>query len=256
MNAECHIDTHYKQCSCPPGFTGNADVECVRIPIACTSDIDCTDGYSCRDSMCLPSCHNDQDCALNEKCLRGNCMRKFPLYWMVLSYFNICIFSQLPAALITIASWVMCVCTTNASLDVTLTMIAVLLKPVAMTSASILATAIILVVLMLPALYLIIALPAIVSKVWFQILHHKSVAYAHLLLIAAKIATVPMDLPALKQPVVHSVLMMVVVYLMNVARMVFVNRSVVAMMTVEPAKFAWGLVVWLAVGQINIVQVN
>jgi len=30
MNAECRVFNHNKQCSCPPGFTGNHDVECVR----------------------------------------------------------------------------------------------------------------------------------------------------------------------------------------------------------------------------------
>lgn len=30
MNAECRVFSHNKQCSCPPGFTGNHDVECVR----------------------------------------------------------------------------------------------------------------------------------------------------------------------------------------------------------------------------------
>jgi hypothetical protein len=30
MNAECRVFSHNKQCSCPPGFTGNQDVECVR----------------------------------------------------------------------------------------------------------------------------------------------------------------------------------------------------------------------------------
>lgn len=95
MNAECLINSHYKQCSCPPGFTGNADVECVRskfflffdsifnffnfllfflVPVACASNTDCTEGYSCRDTMCLPSCTSDQDCALNEQCLNSNCM--------------------------------------------------------------------------------------------------------------------------------------------------------------------------------------
>lgn len=77
MNAECHIQTHYKQCTCPAGFTGNPEVECVRIPVVCNSDVECREGYNCHDSMCQPTCHSDQDCALNEKCLRGSCMRKY-----------------------------------------------------------------------------------------------------------------------------------------------------------------------------------
>lgn len=30
INAECKVRSHIKQCSCPPGFTGNSEVECVR----------------------------------------------------------------------------------------------------------------------------------------------------------------------------------------------------------------------------------
>lgn len=30
MNAECIIGNHIKQCSCPSGFTGNPDIECIR----------------------------------------------------------------------------------------------------------------------------------------------------------------------------------------------------------------------------------
>lgn len=30
INAECDVRSHIKQCSCPPGFTGNSEVECVR----------------------------------------------------------------------------------------------------------------------------------------------------------------------------------------------------------------------------------
>ncbi|CAG2055426.1 unnamed protein product, partial [Timema podura] len=74
MNAECRVFTHQKQCSCPPGFTGNHDVECVRIPVSCESNQDCSRNNTCRDSMCLPTCPSDNECAFNEKCLKGNCM--------------------------------------------------------------------------------------------------------------------------------------------------------------------------------------
>uniref|UniRef100_A0A182T3U1 EGF-like domain-containing protein n=1 Tax=Anopheles maculatus TaxID=74869 RepID=A0A182T3U1_9DIPT len=74
MNAECLMGAHTKQCSCPAGFTGEAAVECVRVPISCASSADCVDGSICKESMCLPRCRNDQECALNEKCLQGSCM--------------------------------------------------------------------------------------------------------------------------------------------------------------------------------------
>ncbi|XP_041673606.1 neurogenic locus notch homolog protein 1-like isoform X3 [Drosophila eugracilis] len=72
QNAECVIQNHLKQCHCPEGFTGDSAKECVRVPVAC--DGECAPGYTCRDSMCLPVCHNDLECASNEKCLKGNCM--------------------------------------------------------------------------------------------------------------------------------------------------------------------------------------
>jgi hypothetical protein len=110
MNAECRVFSHNKQCSCPPGFTGNQDVECMRskycigyltllqnisyssmqniyiifilcysisVPVSCKSDLDCSEGNTCRDNMCLPVCHTDQECAFNEKCLKGNCICKY-----------------------------------------------------------------------------------------------------------------------------------------------------------------------------------
>lgn len=97
MNSECQCHNHMKDCSCPVGFTGNPAVECVRsklysswlskvtiltyffisVPVACTVNSDCSQGHTCRDLMCLPHCLHDQECALNEKCLNGNCMRKF-----------------------------------------------------------------------------------------------------------------------------------------------------------------------------------
>lgn len=76
LNADCRCEDHQLQCQCPSGFTGNPAAECVRIPLACQQTADCATGATCRDSMCLPQCGADQECALNEKCLSGNCMRK------------------------------------------------------------------------------------------------------------------------------------------------------------------------------------
>lgn len=110
MNADCATNNHFKSCICPPGFTGNSAVECVRIPISCASNADCIDGNTCRDSMCLPRCGSDQECALNEKCIGANCMRKyfnefFENKWLSKkSHFLFKL--QLHAVWITIASWV------------------------------------------------------------------------------------------------------------------------------------------------------
>jgi hypothetical protein len=55
------------------------DKECVRVPISCGTNADCIEGFACRDTMCIPKCGTDQECALNEKCLRGNCMCKLEI---------------------------------------------------------------------------------------------------------------------------------------------------------------------------------
>lgn len=105
INAECKVKSHIKQCSCPPGFTGNSEVECVRckcvkcnfsifiirtifrhtfykitnpsllaVPVSCLASGDCNQGNTCRENVCLPICTIDDECALNEKCIRGNCL--------------------------------------------------------------------------------------------------------------------------------------------------------------------------------------
>lgn len=74
INADCQVNNHIKRCSCPPGFTGNSEVECVRLPVSCNGDEDCSLGNTCRDNVCLPTCTSDNQCAFNEKCVRGNCL--------------------------------------------------------------------------------------------------------------------------------------------------------------------------------------
>lgn len=59
----------------------------ITVPVACTANRDCSHGHTCRDSMCLPHCLLDQECALNEKCLNGNCMRK--IFFYIFGYLNI-----------------------------------------------------------------------------------------------------------------------------------------------------------------------
>lgn len=103
MNADCFMYNHVKECRCPPGFTGNQDVECFRrkfffkillmiiyprkilisitsvlflftVPTSCISNTDCPQNQQCKESICMPGCQVDNDCALNEKCLKGNCI--------------------------------------------------------------------------------------------------------------------------------------------------------------------------------------
>lgn len=74
INADCQVTMHTKRCSCPAGFTGNSEVECVRLPVSCASSHDCSTGNTCRDNICLPVCSSDNYCAFNEKCVKENCM--------------------------------------------------------------------------------------------------------------------------------------------------------------------------------------
>lgn len=47
------------------------------VPIGCSRSSECLETHSCVNNMCLPKCSLDQDCALNEKCLDGNCLREY-----------------------------------------------------------------------------------------------------------------------------------------------------------------------------------
>uniref|UniRef100_A0A1A9ZCQ3 EGF-like domain-containing protein n=1 Tax=Glossina pallidipes TaxID=7398 RepID=A0A1A9ZCQ3_GLOPL len=85
MNALCSIERHFKQCSCPAGFTGNPEVECVRIPMSCHNDLecgavtcrvdnDCFLGHVCLHNKCVFGCHSDDDCSASESCRNDKCV--------------------------------------------------------------------------------------------------------------------------------------------------------------------------------------
>ena len=74
LNAKCHTVKHKKQCICPPSFTGNGEVECVRIPNTCISDQSCPKQMNCVDGICMLKCLSDTNCAPNERCQNGQCM--------------------------------------------------------------------------------------------------------------------------------------------------------------------------------------
>ena len=80
LNAYCSVTRHRKQCVCPQDFTGNPEVECVRIPSTCYASSDCPQPLQCSDGICMPSCTSDESCALNERCLQGLCMCKYFLF--------------------------------------------------------------------------------------------------------------------------------------------------------------------------------
>ena len=72
VNALCSTAGHRKLCSCPPQFTGNSDVECVRIPTTCVSEVACpASGMGCHEGICMLRCGSDNECASNERCNKG-----------------------------------------------------------------------------------------------------------------------------------------------------------------------------------------
>ncbi|XP_064459913.1 uncharacterized protein LOC135370150 isoform X1 [Ornithodoros turicata] len=74
-NAECKVVNHRVVCSCPANFIGrpHANVACVRKPIRCTQNHECTPGHICYLGYCRVSCSSNQDCALNERCVESRC---------------------------------------------------------------------------------------------------------------------------------------------------------------------------------------
>ena len=110
LNAFCNVVRHKKQCVCPADFTGNPEVECVRIPSTCYSSSDCPQPMQCADGICMPPCNTDENCAINERCLQGLCMRKSTFCQNILSdidnylRFLMNIVFQLHVALTTTAS--------------------------------------------------------------------------------------------------------------------------------------------------------
>ena len=79
VNALCDASNHKKKCSCPPDFTGNPEVECVRVPSTCVADSTCPGGMRCHEGICMLKCTGDNRCAHNERCHGGKCMRKFTI---------------------------------------------------------------------------------------------------------------------------------------------------------------------------------
>ena len=47
------------------------------VPRLCGAAGECEDDYMCQDSMCVPKCKTDEECALNERCSKGTCLCKY-----------------------------------------------------------------------------------------------------------------------------------------------------------------------------------
>lgn len=76
VNALCNSFSHQAVCTCAPGYTGNAHVECTTIhitppvilPPECYIDSDCTYDKTCRGGYCVNPCREDNPCAVGAFC--------------------------------------------------------------------------------------------------------------------------------------------------------------------------------------------
>ncbi|XP_022245556.1 fibrillin-1-like, partial [Limulus polyphemus] len=73
-NALCRVENHNHQCICPPGFSGDPQEKCVRVPSNCASIADCPFNHFCIRGQCLVECSKDDDCAVGEKCFNNHCV--------------------------------------------------------------------------------------------------------------------------------------------------------------------------------------
>lgn len=56
------------------------------VPRLCGGAGECENEYMCKDSMCLPQCNADEECAQNERCSRGACLCKYLIRWNVFQF--------------------------------------------------------------------------------------------------------------------------------------------------------------------------
>ncbi|XP_047739044.1 uncharacterized protein LOC108675679 isoform X2 [Hyalella azteca] len=69
--AICEVIDKKPKCTCPPGYIGNANVNCYLIPAAepqCTIDQDCSTDRACIDAACSDPCIVEDPCGKNALC--------------------------------------------------------------------------------------------------------------------------------------------------------------------------------------------
>uniref|UniRef100_A0A8D8TXE6 Neurogenic locus notch homolog protein 1 n=1 Tax=Cacopsylla melanoneura TaxID=428564 RepID=A0A8D8TXE6_9HEMI len=66
-DAECHLFNHKPVCSCPVGYVGNAELQCVRA--GCRADSDCAGTQACVNRNCVAACAADgSSCGTSAEC--------------------------------------------------------------------------------------------------------------------------------------------------------------------------------------------
>ncbi|RWS29323.1 hypothetical protein B4U80_00125, partial [Leptotrombidium deliense] len=79
--SHCTAVAHRPRCSCPSGFTGDANIKCIPIitPI-CLHDADCGSGQICETGKCIDACRTDDNCAFTDACINRRCQNPCSVY--------------------------------------------------------------------------------------------------------------------------------------------------------------------------------
>ncbi|KAI2804698.1 hypothetical protein BLOT_003686 [Blomia tropicalis] len=81
VNSICHPVAHRPRCSCPSGYTGDANTLCtVSVVPICIQDIDCGTGQICEKSKCIDACRTDDTCSYTMSCINQRCQDPCSVY--------------------------------------------------------------------------------------------------------------------------------------------------------------------------------
>ncbi|CAH1100710.1 unnamed protein product [Psylliodes chrysocephalus] len=69
-NADCKVVNHYPTCYCRQGYSGNAQIGCVKL--GCQSDNECASDLQCYNGQCINPCILGNPCPRNAECYGHN----------------------------------------------------------------------------------------------------------------------------------------------------------------------------------------